>query len=143
MQGRIQVARLYHMTDDPGVRDLLSFLLARDTHHQNQWLAAAKELQEEGLEQTPVPSSFPISEEHREFFYQAVNFSDGEGMAQGSWASSPTPDGLSEFTYVETPPEGVQMPPPTKPDSRFCGTTEVPNVVEKAAGAVQDKLKKE
>jgi manganese containing catalase len=35
MQGRIQVARLYHMTDDHGVRDLLSFLLARDTMHQN------------------------------------------------------------------------------------------------------------
>ncbi|NKX52840.1 manganese catalase family protein, partial [Arthrobacter deserti] len=29
MQGRHQVARLYHMTDDHGVRDMLSFLLAR------------------------------------------------------------------------------------------------------------------
>ncbi len=28
MQGRIQIARLYLMTDDHGVRDLLSFLLA-------------------------------------------------------------------------------------------------------------------
>src|SRR5690625_2292981 len=54
MQGRIQVARLYHMTDDHGVRDLLSFLLARDTMHQNQWIAAARELQEEGSEQLPV-----------------------------------------------------------------------------------------
>lgn len=43
MQGRVQVARLYHMTDDHGVRDLLGFLLARDTMHQNQWLAAAAE----------------------------------------------------------------------------------------------------
>lgn len=41
MQGRVQVARLYHMTDDHGIRDLLAFLLARDTMHQNQWLAAA------------------------------------------------------------------------------------------------------
>ena len=55
MQGRLQVARLYHMTDDHGVRDLLSFLLARDTMHQNQWLAAARELQEEGAEDLPVP----------------------------------------------------------------------------------------
>ena len=44
MQGRLQVARLYHMTDDHGVRDLLSFLLARDTMHQNQWTTAALEL---------------------------------------------------------------------------------------------------
>ncbi|MDD9206322.1 manganese catalase family protein, partial [Georgenia sp. 10Sc9-8] len=45
MQGRTQVARLYHMTDDPGVRDMLAFLLARDTMHQNQWLRAIDELQ--------------------------------------------------------------------------------------------------
>ncbi len=53
MQGRVQVARLYHMTDDHGVRDLLSFLLARDTMHQNQWLAAAEELKAEGAEKLP------------------------------------------------------------------------------------------
>lgn len=50
MQGRVQVARLYHMTDDAGVRDLLSFLLARDTMHQNQWIAAAAELRAEGYQ---------------------------------------------------------------------------------------------
>ncbi|GER23070.1 hypothetical protein NCCP1664_15660 [Zafaria cholistanensis] len=143
MQGRIQVARLYHMTDDPGVRDLLSFLLARDTMHQNQWLAAARELQEEGNESVPVPSNFPIKKEHREVSYQAINFSNGAAMGQGSWASGPTPDGLGEFTYIDTPPEGVPMPPPTHPDARFYGTTELPNVVEKAAGTLQDKLKKE
>src|SRR5690606_8187202 len=51
MQGRVQVARLYHMTEDHGVRDLLAFLLARDTMHQNQWLRAIEELKEDGLEQ--------------------------------------------------------------------------------------------
>ena len=143
MQGRIQVARLYHMTDDHGVRDLLSFLLARDTHHQNQWLAAAQELQESGLEEVPVPSNFPQSKEHQEVSYQAINFSDGEEMASGPWASGPAPDGIGEFTYVPVPPEGVPMPPPTRPDARFYGTTDMPNVMEKAAGTVQDKLNKE
>ncbi len=37
MQGRVQVARLYHMTDDTGVRDLLGFLLAR--HHAREPVA--------------------------------------------------------------------------------------------------------
>ncbi|GAA1139670.1 manganese catalase family protein [Nesterenkonia lutea] len=143
MQGRTQVARLYHQTDDPGVRDLLSFLLARDTHHQNQWLAAARELQEQGIEELPVPSNFPIKQEHREYSYQAINFSDGASMAEGPWASGPSPDGLGEFTYVETPMDGVPIPPPTHPDARFYGTTELPNKVEKTAGAVQDKLNKE
>ena len=36
-QGRLQVCRLYNMTEDKGVRDMLSFLIARDTMHQNQW----------------------------------------------------------------------------------------------------------
>jgi Manganese containing catalase len=60
-QGRLQVSRLYQLTDDPGVRDMLSFLLARDTMHQNQWLAAIKELEEEGLEMTPYCSRDTVS----------------------------------------------------------------------------------
>ena len=46
-QGRLQVCRLYNMTEDTGVRDMLSFLIARDTMHQNQWLAAIRELEED------------------------------------------------------------------------------------------------
>src|SRR3954466_10761869 len=128
MQGRLQVARLYHMTDDTGVRDLLSFLLARDTMHQNQWIAAAAELRAEGAEDLPVPSNFPLGKEDRDVAYQYINFSDGATADQGSWASGPTPDGKGEFTYVAEPPQGVPMPPPTHPDVRFYGTTELPNV---------------
>jgi Mn-containing catalase len=145
MQGRLQVARLYQMTDDAGVRDLLSFLLARDTMHQNQWIAAARELQEEGLEGLPVPSNFPQGKEDTSASYDYINFSDGEHAAEGSWASGPTPDGNGDFGYREAPApgEGVPMPPPTRPDSRLYGTTDLPDVVEKAAGAVQDKLNRE
>jgi Mn-containing catalase len=39
-QGRLQAVRLYEMTNDPGVKDTLSFMIARDTMHQNLWLAA-------------------------------------------------------------------------------------------------------
>jgi Mn-containing catalase len=143
MQGRLQVARLYHMTDDSGVRDLLKFLLARDTMHQNQWTRAAAELQEEGLELLPVPSNFPLKKEDRDVSYEYINFSDGEHAKEGSWASGPTPDGHGEFTYLDGPQSTVPMPPPTHPDSRFYGTTELPNRVEKIAGAVQDALHKE
>ncbi|MFP3466986.1 manganese catalase family protein [Leifsonia sp. SIMBA_070] len=143
MQGRLQVARLYHMTDDAGVRDLLSFLLARDTMHQNQWIAAAAELRAEAAEDLPVPSNFPLSKEDRDVAYQYINFSDGATAAEGSWASGPTPDGKGEFAYLDGPQTTVPMPPPTHPDSRFYGTTELPNTVEKVAGTVQDKLNKE
>ncbi len=143
MQGRVQVARLYHQTDDHGVKDLLAFLLARDTMHQNQWAAAAAELQAEGYEKLPVPSNFPLDKEDRDVSYQYINFSDGKQAGDGTWASGPTPDGKGEFTYLPEPPAGVPMPPPTKPDVRFYGTTELPNTVEKLAGRAQDALHKE
>lgn len=143
MQGRVQVARLYHQTDDHGVKDLLAFLLARDTMHQNQWAAAAAELQAEGYEKLPVPSNFPLDKEDRNVSYQYINFSDGKKAGDGSWASGPTPDGKGEFSYLPEPPAGVPMPPPTKPDVRFYGTTELPNTVEKLAGRAQDALHKE
>ena len=141
MQGRLQATRLYHMTDDSGVRDLLKFLIARDTMHQNQWLAAIEELQADGLEQLPVPSNFPQGEEKTEVSYVYQNFSDGTHAAEGRWADGPTPDGKGTFSYVDGPyPGGAPMPPPTHPDSRLYGTTELPNVVEKVAGKVQDVL---
>jgi len=140
MQGRVQAARLFHATEDKGVRDLLSFLIARDTMHQNQWIAAARELQEEGHELLPVPSNFPLGQELREVSYQYQNFSDGTQASEGSWASGPTPDGKGEFSYHDGPTTRAPMPPPTTPDPRLYGTTGTPNVVEKVKGVVKDLL---
>lgn len=112
-QGRLQVARLYNMTDDNGVRELLSFLLARDTMHQNQWIAAIAELEADGLETTPVPSSFPQEMEYRPVSYQFWNNSLGTDSAEGRWAQGPTPDGKGQFEYVANPtplgPKGVAV----------------------------------
>ena len=116
MRCRLQAARLYHMPDDKGVRDLLSFLIARDTMHQNQWLAAIAELQADGVEQLPVPSNFSQKLEHSEVVYQYVTFSDGQAAAEGSWASGPTPDGNGRFSYHNGPTTAAPMPPPTQPD---------------------------
>jgi len=100
-QGRLQVARLYNMTEDAGVRDMLSFLIARDTMHQNQWLAAIEELKADGLEDTPVPSNFPQELERREVSYQFLNHSEGEESREGRWAAGRSPDGKGEFAYVD------------------------------------------
>ena len=143
MQGRLQVARLYHMTDDPGVRDMLAFLLARDTMHQNQWLRAIEELKADGVEELPVPSNFPQKKEHTDVSYQYWNVSDGQHAKDGSWASGPSVDGNGEHTYHDGPTTSAPYPKPTHPDSRLYGTTELPNAMEKMAGTVQDKLKKE
>jgi Mn-containing catalase len=126
-QGRLQVARLYNMTNDTGVRDMLSFLIARDTMHQNQWLAAIRELEEDGLETTPCPSNFPQNLEKSEVAYQFLNHSEGTESQQGRWAQGPAPDGKGTFTYVDRPPaytedEGLLNPV----DPRTYGTPAMP-----------------
>src|SRR3954454_3940696 len=91
-QGRLQTARLYNMTDDQGVRDMLRFNLARDTAHQNLWLSAIEELQTDGLEGPVVPSAL-FDEEYVEHAGTIWHLSDGKAGAQGRWASGPAPDG--------------------------------------------------
>jgi Mn-containing catalase len=126
-QGRLQVARLYQLTDDPGVRDMLAFLLARDNMHQNQWLAAIEELKADGLEETPVPVTFPLENERQQFSYQYMNFSEGEESRAGRWANGPSMDGRGQFEYVAEPqahgPEMVELP---AVDPRVYGTPKQP-----------------
>lgn len=103
-QGRLQVVRLYELTEDPGVRDMFSFLIARDSYHQNQWIAALRELEEDGLDGTPCPMTFPRELEKLEVSTQFLNFSEGTDSAGGQWANGPLPDGSGVAEYVETPP---------------------------------------
>lgn len=126
-QGRLQVCRLYEMTDDPGVRDMLSFLIARDTMHQNQWLAAIAELEAEGLDKTPGPANFPRDRELSEVAYQFWNCSEGTESEQGRWAAGPTPDGKGQFRYLADPePMGEVVEEMNPVDPRMYGTPKMP-----------------
>jgi manganese catalase len=121
-QGRLQTARLYNMTDDPGVRDMLKFNLARDTVHQNMWLAAIEELQEDGLEGPVAPSAL-FDEEHQEHAGTIWHLSDGTHGAEGGWSSGLAPDGVHEFAYVQNPePLGGKASAP-KPDPLLYATS--------------------
>ncbi|MFD1039601.1 manganese catalase family protein [Virgibacillus byunsanensis] len=100
-QGRLQAVRLYEQTDDRGVKDMLSWLIARDTMHQNQWYAAICEL--EAKENIVVPSTFPRELEKQEVAYTLFNYSLGNQSAEGRWAHGPSMDGLGTFNYVEDP----------------------------------------
>lgn len=124
-QGRLQAVRLYEMTNDPGVKDTLSFMIARDTMHQNQWLAAIEDLESAGLETTPVPSSFPQALEKREHAYQFWNHSDGTESAEGRWAKGKSIDGKGEFEYVANPEPLGEAPVLPNSDPRLHGTNEI------------------
>jgi Mn-containing catalase len=131
-QGLVQAVRLYEMTDDRGVKDMLSFNIARDTMHQNQWLAAIEDLESEGLEKTVVPG---VAYEYgkREFAYQFWNHSEGEESAQGRWAKGPTMDGKGEFQYVANPQPLGPQPEPPQPDPRLHGTAKTPQASQSSA----------
>ncbi|MCP8615534.1 manganese catalase family protein [Salirhabdus salicampi] len=102
-QGRLQVVRLYEISDDPGVKDTLSFLIARDTAHQNQWKAAIAEL-ENREKDIVVPTTFPRKLEKQAVAYDLYNFSRGDESANGPWAQGIAPDGKGQFRYYHSPP---------------------------------------
>src|SRR4051812_39080282 len=106
--GRVLATRLYNMTNDPGMRQMLSFLIARDTMHQQQWLAAVDDMG--GLTSAlPVPNSFPQSQEQSEFSYSFINFFvEGVAPPEGRWSEGPSLDGMGEFTTVPAEPMGSE-----------------------------------
>ncbi|WEJ34998.1 manganese catalase family protein [Devosia sp. SD17-2] len=104
--GRVLAVRLYNMTDDPGMKEMLQFLIARDTMHQNQWLAAIEELG--GNENVfPIPNSHPQEEENLDFSYVFLGFQhDGSEPVQGRWSSGQSIDGNGSFTSRPMEPLG-------------------------------------
>jgi Mn-containing catalase len=56
-QSRLMTSRVYNMTDDRGVKDMLQFNLARDTWHQQQWLLGIEQLIEDGFTETGIEDS--------------------------------------------------------------------------------------
>jgi Mn-containing catalase len=114
--GRALAVRLYNMTDDAGMKDMLSFLIARDTMHQQQWLAVIEELggKEAAL---PIPNSFPQSQEKNEFAYAFFVHSTDGIVPEGRWTTGPSLDGKGQFEAMISKPLGqVPQLAPARPD---------------------------
>lgn len=104
--GRMLAVRLHNMTEDKGMKDMLSFLVARDTMHQNQWLAAYEELG--GYESHPIPNNFDQSLEPEEYnytFYTTHKDKDAKGP-QGRWSDGKSMDGKGVFKQKPMHPAG-------------------------------------
>jgi Mn-containing catalase len=112
--GRLLATRLWEMTDDPGMKDMLSFLIARDTMHQNQWMAVLEEQKDMGL---PVPPDFPQEQENQEFAYDFFVHSDGEVPKDARWTSGSSVDSKGEFGVREAEPMG-EVPKLAPPEAR-------------------------
>ncbi len=116
--GRVLATRLYNAAHDDGMKDMLHFMIARDTMHQEQWLAVLEELG--GYEGTlPIPNSFPQEKEDQEnnynFYATEVN---GEEPPKGRWTKGKSLDGKGKFTIFQNKPMGEEPKlGPARPDS--------------------------
>ncbi len=101
--GRQLACRLYEMTDDQGMKDMFSYLIARDTMHQNQWHAVLEELGET----LPVPASFPQEKENQDFNYQFMStFREQREDPEERWTQGTSIDGKDEFSFGYQPGDG-------------------------------------
>lgn len=104
--GRTLAARLYEATDDPGMKEMLAFNIARDTMHQEQWLAVLEEL---GPSHLPVPNSFPQAKENQDWNYSfLITTTDKQpgDQANQPWTTGKAPDGKGEFNVKIAEPLG-------------------------------------
>jgi Mn-containing catalase len=134
--GRLLATRLWEMTDDPGMKDMLSFLIARDTMHQNQWMAVLEEQKDMGL---PVPPDFPQESEKQEFAYEFFVHSDGEVPEDARWTSGSSVDSKGEFSVREAEPMGdvpKLAPAEARPELHSTPTPAEGGILRKAKDAV-------
>ncbi len=130
-QGRLQTARLYNMTDDPGVKEMLRFNLARDTVHQKQWLRAIEELRADGLESDVVPNAL-LDEENQEHNHTIWGLSEGTDTQKGGWST-----GEQRLDYLPDPkPLGGPATAP-KPQPQLYATY---STTQNAVGTAKEKV---
>jgi len=105
--GRVLAVRLYNAAHDRGMKDMLHYMIARDTMHQQQWLAVIEELG--GTEAAlPIPNSFPQEQEDQRNNYNFYATSVDGSVPEGRWTSGSSLDGKGEFTVFKNEPLGEE-----------------------------------
>ena len=134
--GRVLATRLYNMTDDLGMKDMLAFLIARDTMHQQQWLAVIEELG--GYEQQlPIPNSFPQGQEHSQFSYAFFVHNKAKEVPEGRWTQGQSLDGKGQYSTMISEPLGEE-PTLQKPRSDSGAQTDQVGMGSSIAAAAND-----
>ena len=115
--GRVLAVRLFNAAEDEGMKKMLHYMIARDTMHQQQWLAVLEELGGPAAN-LPIPNSFPQEMEDQENNYNFYATAADGSVPEGRWTSGPTIDGRSEFTVFQNQPLGEEpVLGPARPDS--------------------------
>ena len=105
--GRVLAVRLFNAAADDGMKKMLRYMIARDTMHQQQWLAVLEELGGPSAN-LPVPNSFPQEQEDQANNYNFYATAVDGSVPEGRWTSGPSIDGKGEFTLFENKPLGEE-----------------------------------
>jgi Mn-containing catalase len=89
-RAKIVYERLINVTDDPGIKEALGFLMTREVAHQKSFEKALY-----AIEDNFPPGKLPGIERYANVY---VNTSQGEGDAQGPWNSGPQWDRIDDLT---------------------------------------------
>jgi Mn-containing catalase len=87
-RAKIIYERLINVTDDPGVKDALGFLMTREVAHQKSFEKALY-----AIEPNFPPGKLPGMPEFSNKYY---NMSQGEGDAEGPWNTGPLWENVSD-----------------------------------------------
>jgi Mn-containing catalase len=87
-RAKIIYERLINVTDDPGVKDALGFLMTREIAHQKSFEKALY-----AIEPNFPPGKLPGMKEFTDKYY---NMSQGDGDAQGPWNTGPQWEMISD-----------------------------------------------
>jgi Mn-containing catalase len=144
-QSRLQTSRIYNMTDDPGVKAMLKFNLARDTFHQQQWLRGIEQLVADGLADVIEDSHAEEEDADQARTYWTLH--EGSAGPQGSWAQGRTPVTDQEVLVHGDTPESTDdgTPPPPDPSlyATYDGSLGTPETGQPSATqSVMSKVKK-
>ncbi|MGK9066521.1 manganese catalase family protein [Stutzerimonas chloritidismutans] len=92
-RAKIVYERLINVTDDPGIKDALKFLMTREIAHQKSFEKALHSIQPNFPQ-----GKLPGEPQYANVYY---NLSQGEGDLRGPWNQGP------EWEFVETPQPAV------------------------------------
>jgi Mn-containing catalase len=146
-QSRLQTSRIYNMTDDPGVRDMLKFNLARDTFHQQQWLRGIEQLVADGLSDVIEDSNAENEDAVQAATYWTLH--ENSAGVEGAWATGRTPVTDQEVLVHGATPESDDdglLPPPdpnlfaTYDGSLGKGETGEPSPTQGVVGKIKKAL---
>jgi Mn-containing catalase len=91
-RAKIVYERLINITDDPGIKEALGFLMTREIAHQKSFEKALY-----AIEDNFPPGKLPGVEKYANVY---VNTSQGEGDMTGSWNSGPQWERIDDLTQT-------------------------------------------